>query len=173
MVQSGGTGTFLNFLDESQEMRNRLAFFSVLWLIYWILGGRKWYRIQENTDSLLINCGNVRKNPAKCQQLQLNTAYQWNKDATWNHINSADSNSTTKVTIIPRCFPGVSQKFPGAIFFSFALLKIPTSFAKEVFFYLNLLLLWCFPSVSRVFPGCSRAQFFVLFYFVKNPHNFC
>ena len=30
MVQSGGTGTFLNFLDESQEMRNRLAFFSVL-----------------------------------------------------------------------------------------------------------------------------------------------
>ena len=100
MVQSGGTGPFLNFLDESQEMRNRLAFFSVLWLIYWILGGRKWYRIQENTDSLLINCGNVRKNPAKCQQLQLNTAYQWNKDATWNHINSADSNSTTKVTII-------------------------------------------------------------------------
>jgi len=100
MVQSGGTGTFLNFLDESQEMRNRLAFFSVLWLIYWILGGRKWYRIQENTDSLLINCGNVRNYPAKCQQLQLNTAYQWNKDATWNHINSADSNSTTKVTII-------------------------------------------------------------------------
>ena len=80
----------------------------------------------------------------------------------------------------PRCFPGVSQEFPGAIFFSFALLKIPTSFAKEVFFYLNLLLLWCFPGisrvfpcVSRVFPGCSRAQFFSLsFTLLKIPTTF-
>ena len=161
MVQCGGTGPFLNFLDESQEMRNRLAFFSVLWLIYWILGGRKWYRIQENTDSLLINCGNVRKNPAKCQQLQLNTAYQWNKDATWNHINSAIRrwNKNISKCTFPGCFPGA----PGLNFlFSFTLLKVPTTFAKEVFFSkpapLNkniskCTFSGCFPGVSRVFPG--------------------
>ena len=48
----------------------------------------------------------------------------------------------------PGCFPGVSWVFPG-----------------------------CFPGVSRVFPGCFPGvpglKFFVLFYFVKNPHNFC
>ena len=92
----------------------------------------------------------------------------------------------------PRLFPGC---FPGALFFSFSLFKIPMSIAKEVFFFLNLLLLCkilvnapfqgvsrvlsrvipgCFPGVSRVFPGRSRAQFsFSLFYFVKNPHSFC
>ena len=76
----------------------------------------------------------------------------------------------------PRLFPGC---FPGALFFSFSLFKIPTSIAREVCFFLNLLLLCrvfpgCFPGVSRVFPGRSQAQFSLsLFYFVKNPHSFC
>ena len=60
----------------------------------------------------------------------------------------------------PRLFPGC---FPGALFFSFSLFKIPTSIAREVCFFLNLLLLCrvfpgCFPGVvpgdSQVFPGC-------------------
>ena len=76
--------------------------------------------------------------------------------------------------VFPGCFPGVSRH---NFFFSLTLLKIPTTFAKEVFF-LNLLLL-CktlvnapFLGVSRVFPGCSRAQFFFSFTLLKIPTTF-
>merc|ERR1711894_722283 len=66
----------------------------------------------------------------------------------------------------PGCFPGV----PGHDFFSFTLLKIPTTFAEEVFFsklapfilkhtsltqnFSKCTFPGCFPGVSRVFPGC-------------------
>ena len=79
----------------------------------------------------------------------------------------------------PRLFPGC---FPGALFFSFSLFKIPKSIAKEVFFSkpapfmpgVSRVFPGCFPGVSRVFPGRSQAQFsFSLFYFVKNPHSVC
>ena len=78
--------------------------------------------------------------------------------------------------VFPGCFPGVSRVFPGCFpgvpghdFFSFTLLKIPTTFAKEVFFSkLAPFILkhasltqnvskctfpGCFPGVSRVIPG--------------------
>ena len=59
----------------------------------------------------------------------------------------------------PRLFPGC---FPGALFFSFSLFKIPKSIAKKVFFPkpapfmpgVSWVFPGCFPGVSRVFPGC-------------------
>ena len=67
--------------------------------------------------------------------------------------------------VFPGCFPGV----PGHDFFSFTLLKIPTTFVEEVFFSkLAPFILkhtsltqnvskctfpGCFPGVSWVFPG--------------------
>ena len=63
----------------------------------------------------------------------------------------------------PGCFLGVSRVFPGSNFlFSFTLLKIPTTFAKEVFSKPAPLMQnisectfpGCFLGVSRVFPGC-------------------
>ena len=76
----------------------------------------------------------------------------------------------------PWCFPGIPRH--NFLYLSFTLLKIPTTFAKEVFSKPAPLMQnisectfpGCFMGVSRVFPGL---KFFVLFYFVKNPHNFC
>ena len=79
---------------------------------------------------------------------------------------------------LSQVFPGSSQEH---FFFSFALLKIPTTFPKEVFF-LNLLLL-CktlvnapFLGVSQVFPGCFPVvpghDFFFSFTLLKIPTTF-
>ena len=55
-------------------------------------------------------------------------------------------------SVVSRVFPGC---FPGALFFSFSLFKIPTSIAREVFFSKPAPFMpgvsWVF---SRVFPGC-------------------
>jgi hypothetical protein len=78
-------------------------------------------------------------------------------------------------TLVNAPFPGVSRAFHGCFpgvpaqdFFSFTLLKILTTFAKEVFSKLAPFILkhasltqnvskctfpGCFPGVSRVFPG--------------------
>ena len=66
----------------------------------------------------------------------------------------------------PWCFPGISWVFPGCFpgvpghdFFSFTLLKIPTTFAKEVFFSKLAPFILKHASLTQnvskcTFPGC-------------------
>ena len=62
-------------------------------------------------------------------------------------LNLLDESQETRNTF-PWLFPGC---FPGALFFSFSLFKIPKSIAKEVFFSKPAPFM---PGVSWVFPGC-------------------
>ena len=84
----------------------------------------------------------------------------------------------------PRLFP---RCFPGALFFSFSLFKIPMSIAKEVFFLSKpapfmqniskCTFPGCFLGVSWVFPGCflgvPRHNFlYISFTLLKIPTAF-
>ena len=166
MFQCGGTGPFLNLLDESQETRNtfpwlfpgcfpgalffsfslfkiptsiarEVCFFLNLLLLCRVFPGclLSVYRVFPGTIFFSLLC---KKSP------QLLPKKFFSKLA----------------LVFPGCFLGIPEHFFCTLLL---LLKIPTTFAKEVFilkhasFILNVskcIVLRCFLGVSRVFPGC-------------------
>ena len=69
--------------------------------------------------------------------------------------------------VFPRCFPGVCRVFLSIFLLPFTQLKIPTTFAEEVFFLNPASLIQniskctfprCFLGVFRVFPGIKNSR---------------